>query len=148
MLVCDEPVSALDVSVQAQIVNLLMRLQREFRLAMIFISHDLSVVRQVSRRILVLHLGDAVEIADREALFERPAHPYTRALISAVPIPNPHLERTRERVVLRGELPSPVNPPSGCHFHPRCPSRFEPCADEEPVLTEPVPGHSVVCHLY
>ncbi len=148
LIVCDEPVSALDVSIQAQIVNLLMQLQRAFGLSLLFISHDLSVVRHISHRILVLYLGRMMELADRDSLYQAPRHPYTRALISAVPIPDPKIERSKQRIVLTGDLPSALEPPSGCVFRSRCPHAADVCAAEAPTIEAVHAGHEVACHRW
>ena len=149
-IVCDEPVSALDVSIQAQIINLLQDLQREFQLTYLFIAHDLAVVRHLSDRIAVMYLGKVVEVADRVDIYDRPQHPYTKALLSSIPVPDPAKERSRAPISLKGEIPSPVNPPSGCRFHPRCPIARAPgiCSEQEPVL-EPhgARDQSAACHF-
>jgi oligopeptide/dipeptide ABC transporter ATP-binding protein len=147
-LVCDEPISALDVSIQAQIINLLDDLQERFAIAYLFISHDLSVVRHLSDRVAVMYLGKLMEIAGRDSVYEKPMHPYTQALLSAVPIPDPRVEAQRKVTVLEGEVPSPINPPSGCVFHPRCFRAFEPCPRVVPLLNDAGDGHHVACLLY
>lgn len=148
LIICDEPVSALDVSIQAQVINLLMDLQREMDLALMFIAHDLSVVQHISTRVMVLYMGTVVEIADSDSIYENPSHPYTRALIAAVPDIERPIPADRSALMTDGELPSPLSPPSGCVFRTRCPMAQDICAQEKPMLSEPKTGHSVACHFH
>jgi oligopeptide/dipeptide ABC transporter ATP-binding protein len=145
LIVCDEPVSALDVSIQSQVLNLLRNLQQEYGLTYLFIAHNLSVVEHISDRVGVMYLGKLVELADRVDLFRRPKHPYTKALISAIPVPDPTVRR--ERIILQGDVPSPINPPSGCRFHPRCYLARDICKEQEPAFEEKTPGHFSACHF-
>ncbi|MCS7463420.1 ATP-binding cassette domain-containing protein [Paenibacillus doosanensis] len=147
-IIADEPISALDVSVQAQVVNLFKKLQKEHGLTYLFIAHDLAMVKHISDRIGVMYLGKLVEVTTSEELYAKPLHPYTQSLLSAIPIPDPEIERTRERIILEGEIPSPLNPPSGCPFRTRCPKAMPECAAAMPEFKEVEPNHYVACHLY
>lgn len=146
-IVCDEPISALDVSVQAQVVNLLQDLQKQYGLTYLFIAHDLSMVRYISDRVAVMYLGAVAELAESDELYENPMHPYTKALLSAIPIPDPDMQRSKNRIPLEGEVPSPINPPPGCKFVERCPNATERCRTERPELKEIKTGHFVACHI-
>lgn len=146
-IVCDEPISALDVSIQSQIVNMLEDMQHDLKLTYLFIAHDLSVVRHISNRIGVMYLGNMVELAESNELNKNPLHPYTKTLLSAVPVPDPEKSRTRRRIILEGDIPSPMNPPSGCRFHTRCPYAMARCKEEVPEFRELAPGHFAACHL-
>ena len=146
LIVCDEPVSALDVSIQAQIINLLEDLREQYNLSYLFISHDLSVVKHISHRVAVMYLGVIAEMAEKKELYTHPIHPYTQALLSSVPIPDPALEAQRKVMALEGELPSPIRPPSGCKYHPRCPRREKVCSEVEPPWVEANLNHFVACH--
>jgi len=147
-IIADEPIAALDVSIQAQIVNLMQDLQLEKNLTYLFIAHDLSMVKYISDRIMVMYLGSMIELADSETLYDNPLHPYTQALLSAIPIPDPRMERTRERIILKGDVPSPINPPSGCRFRTRCPKAMQVCSEVVPRWQEVSENHFVSCHLY
>lgn len=147
-IICDEPISALDVSIQAQVVNLLKALQKKMKLTYLFIAHDLSMIKYISTRVAVMYLGNLVELSDSEALYQNPLHPYTQALLSSIPIPDPSIEKKRARVVLQGEIPTILNPPTGCPFHPRCPKAKAICSVTKPLYKEVLPGHFTACHLF
>jgi len=148
LIICDEPVSALDVSIQAQVINLLMDLQKEMDLTLIFIAHDLSIVKHISTKIMVLYMGNMVELAKSEDIYDHPRHPYTQALISAVPIPDPKIEKNKDLILIEGDLPSPINPPAGCVFRTRCKKAQDICSQEKPELKEAAISHEVACHFY